>query len=103
MATSAPRDHDTTERVDRNERDRIIERPVSSTPAASNVNVAPTTAPVVRNDPVWTVTRVVTLVFTVLEVLLLLAANPEQSRPRRRGAISLTAGCDLAAVLEGRA
>ena len=71
MATSAPRDHDTTQRVERYERERIIERPVSTTPAASNLNVAPTTT-VARNDAVWTVTRVVTLLFTVLEVLLLL-------------------------------
>ncbi len=72
MATSAPRDHDTTERVDRYERERIIERPVSTAPAASNVNVGPATATVARNDAVWTVTRVVTLLFTVLEILLLL-------------------------------
>ena len=74
MATSAPRhDHDTTERVDRYERERIVERPASSAPAsASNVNVGPTSAVVARNDAVWAVTRVVTLLFTVLEVLLLL-------------------------------
>ena len=71
MATSAPRDHDTTERVDRYERERIVERPASTTPGASNVNVGPTTA-VARNDAVWTVTRVVTLLFTVLETLLIL-------------------------------
>jgi len=72
MATSAPRpDHDTTERVDRNERERIV-RPAFSAPAASNVNVGPTTATVTRNEAVWTVTRVVTLLFTVLEVLLIL-------------------------------
>jgi uncharacterized protein YggT (Ycf19 family) len=72
MATSAPRpDHDTTERVDRYERERIA-RPSYMPPAASNVNVGPTTATVARNDAVWTVTRVVTLLFTVLEVLLLL-------------------------------
>src|SRR6266850_5381190 len=71
MATSAPRpDHDTTERVDRNERERIV-RPAFSAPAASNVNVGPTTATVTRNEAVWTVTRVVTLLFTVLEVLLI--------------------------------
>ena len=70
MATSAPRpDHDTTERVDRYERERIV-RPAYTAPAASNVNVGPTTA--ARNDAVWMVTRVVTLLFTVLEVLLLL-------------------------------
>ena len=72
MATSAPRpDHDTTERVDRNERERIV-RPAFSAPAASNVNVGPTTTAVTRNEAVWTVTRVVTLLFTVLEVLLIL-------------------------------
>ena len=71
MATSAPRpDNDTTERVDRYERERIV-RPAYTTPATgSNVNVGATT--VARNDAVWTVTRVVTLLFTVLEVLLLL-------------------------------
>jgi YggT family protein len=72
MATSAPRpDHDTTERVDRYERERIV-RPAYTAPTASNVNVGPTTATVARNDAVWTVTRVVTLLFTVLEILLLL-------------------------------
>ncbi|MGH2471102.1 MAG: YggT family protein [Candidatus Limnocylindria bacterium] len=71
MATSAPRhDHDTTERVERYERERIVERPAYTTPTAgSNVNVGPTT--VARNDAVWAVTRIVTLLFTVLEVLLL--------------------------------
>ena len=74
MATSTPRhDHDTTERVERYERERVIERPAYPTPAnASNVNVGPTTAVVARNDAVWAVTRIVTLLFTVLEVLLLL-------------------------------
>src|SRR6267142_2861160 len=72
MATSSPRpDHDTTERVDRYERERIV-RPAFSAPAASNVNVGPTTTAVTRNEAVWTVTRVVTLLFTVLEVLLIL-------------------------------
>ncbi len=72
MATSAQRnDHDTTERVDRYERERIV-RPAYTAPVASNVNVGPTTATVARHDAVWTVTRVVTLLFTVLEVLLLL-------------------------------
>jgi len=72
MARSAPRnDHDTTERVERYERERVIERPASTSPAsASNVNVGPTSA-VARNDAVWAVTRIVTLLFTVLEVLLL--------------------------------
>jgi uncharacterized protein YggT (Ycf19 family) len=74
MATSTPRhDHDRTERVERYERERVIERPAYITPAsASNVNVGPTSAVVARNDAVWAVTRVVTLLFTVLEVLLLL-------------------------------
>jgi uncharacterized protein YggT (Ycf19 family) len=74
MATSTPRNnHDTTERVERYERERIVERPAYTTPAAgSNVNVGPTTAVVARNDAVWAVTRIVTLLFTVLEVLLLL-------------------------------
>ena len=79
MATSAPRDHDTTERVERYERERIVQRPAYTTPTASNVNVGPTTATVARNDVVWTVTRVVTLLFTVLRfVLKLFGANANQ-------------------------
>src|SRR6267378_1200659 len=70
MSTPSPHDHDTTERVERYERERIIERPVVTTPAASNVNVGPTT--VATRSTVWTVPRVVTLLFTVLEVLLLI-------------------------------
>src|SRR5437667_11135025 len=72
MAASTPRhDHDTTERVERYERERVIERPAYPTPAsASNVNVGPTTAVVERNDAVWAVTRIVTLLFTVLEALV---------------------------------
>jgi hypothetical protein len=68
MARSSPRnDHDTTERVERYERERIVERPAYTTPAsASNVNVGPT-AVVARNDAVWAVTRIVALLFTVLE------------------------------------
>ena len=73
MATSAPRhDHDTTERVDRYERERVVERPAYTPASASNVNVGPTNAVTTRNDAVWSVTRIVTLLFTVLEVLLLL-------------------------------
>ena len=73
MARSAPRnDHDTTERVERYERERVVERPAYTSPSASNVNVGPTTGVVARNDAVWAVTRIVTLLFTVLEVLLLL-------------------------------
>ena len=53
------------ERTDRVERVERVERPGPVAPAGQvNVN---TTAP----SPVWTVTRVVTLLFTVLEVLLL--------------------------------
>ena len=73
MATSTPRnDHDKTDRVERYERERVVERPAYTPPSASNVNVGPTTAVVARNDTVWAVTRIVTLLFTVLEVLLLL-------------------------------
>jgi uncharacterized protein YggT (Ycf19 family) len=75
MARSAPQhDHDTTQRVERYERERIVERPAYTTPSGgSNVNVGPTTTvSPTRNEAVWAVTRVVTLLFTVLEVLLLL-------------------------------
>jgi uncharacterized protein YggT (Ycf19 family) len=54
------------DRVDRVERVERVERPVAVAPAGQ-VNV--------RTDPyapVWTVTRVITLLFTVLEVLLLI-------------------------------
>ena len=59
-----------TERVERVERiEHEHERPVvTTTPSASNVNVGGGARPA----PVWTVTSVVTLLFTVLEVLLLL-------------------------------
>src|SRR3989449_5385825 len=70
MSTSTPRDHATAERVERCERERIVERPAVTTTAASNVNVGPPT--VATTSTVWTVTRVVTLLFTVLEVLLLI-------------------------------
>jgi uncharacterized protein YggT (Ycf19 family) len=53
-----------TERVDRVEH---VERDAIVTPSATNVNVAGARA---TTAPVWTVTRVVALVFTVLEVLL---------------------------------
>lgn len=72
MATSAPRDNDTTGRVDRYEPERIVERPAYTPPSASNANIGPATTAVARNETVWTVTRVVTLLFTVLETLLLL-------------------------------
>lgn len=67
---------------------RVDERPGYVAPGAPNTNVnvgGTTTAPVAVASPVWTVTRVVTLIFTVLEVLLLLrflfrllGANPSQ-------------------------
>ncbi|TMG70546.1 MAG: YggT family protein [Chloroflexi bacterium] len=81
-------DTDTTQRVDRYERERIVERPTQSAPpGTSNVNVGPTTGgpAVVANSAVWIVARVVTLFFTVIEVLLLfrfvlklLGANAQQ-------------------------
>lgn len=75
-------DRDDTEVVER--RERVEERrpyvaPVTPVAPATNVNVGP------ASSPVWTLTRVVTLFFTVLEVLLLfrfllklLGANPSQ-------------------------
>ncbi len=66
MTTTQHDDHP-TERVERVERyEQVRERPVTTGPAAANVNVASGAA------SVWTATNVVTLVFTVLEVLLLL-------------------------------
>jgi uncharacterized protein YggT (Ycf19 family) len=54
----------------------------TGTPASSNVNVSSGSA---TNTPMWTATRVIALVFTVLEVLLLvrftfklLGANADQ-------------------------
>jgi uncharacterized protein YggT (Ycf19 family) len=64
--TTTQRDDHPTERVERYE--QVRERPLVSRPAGQNVNVGATTGP----SSVWTVTNVVTLVFTVLEVLLLL-------------------------------
>jgi uncharacterized protein YggT (Ycf19 family) len=59
-----------TERVERVERiEHEHERIVPATPSGSQVNVAAATA---APKPVWTVTSVVTLIFTVLESLLLL-------------------------------
>ncbi len=57
-----------TERVERVEHIERVHHDSVATPSATNVNIAGTTVPV---EPVWTVTRVVMLVFTVLEVLLL--------------------------------
>ena len=58
-----------TERVERVERiEHLHDSPAVTTTPTSNVNVGGGTA----SAPVWTVTSVVTLLFTVLEVLLLL-------------------------------
>jgi uncharacterized protein YggT (Ycf19 family) len=66
--TTTQRDDHPTERVERVERyEQVHERPVTTTPSAANVNVGSTGA-----APIWTATNVVTLIFTVLEVLLLL-------------------------------
>lgn len=67
MTTTQHDDHP-TERVERVERfEQLRERPVIVTPTAPNVNVGAST-----DKSIWTVTNVVTLIFTVLEVLLLL-------------------------------
>ena len=67
--TSTQRDDHPTERVERVERyEQVRERPVTTTPA-SNVNVGSSGA---TSTSIWTATNVVTLIFTVLEVLLLL-------------------------------
>jgi uncharacterized protein YggT (Ycf19 family) len=80
MTTTRHDDHP-TERVERVERyEQVRERPVVARPTGPNVNVAGS-----NSSSVWTVTNVVTLIFTVLEVLLLLrfifkltAANANQ-------------------------
>jgi uncharacterized protein YggT (Ycf19 family) len=72
-------DRPAVEHVDRVERVERIEHPAYVAPVRQvNVNAEP-------YAPVWTVTRVITLLFTVLEVLLLirfvmkmLGANPAQ-------------------------
>ena len=63
-------DEHPTERVERVERiEHLHDAPVvTTTPMAPNVNVDGASSA----TPVWTVTRVVALIFTVLEVLLLL-------------------------------
>lgn len=67
MTTTQHDDHP-TERVERVERyEQVREGPVVARSAAPNVNVGAG-----GTGSVWTVTNVVTLVFTVLEVLLLL-------------------------------
>jgi len=67
MTTTQHDDHP-TERVERVERfEQVSERPVTTTPTAANVNVSSEGA-----TSIWTATNIVTLIFTVLEVLLLL-------------------------------
>jgi len=63
-------DEHPTERVERVERiEHLHDAPVvTTTPMAANVNAGGASSA----TPVWTVTNVVTLIFTVLEVLLLL-------------------------------
>ena len=79
-----------TERVERVE--HMHDRPaVTTTPGSSNVNVGGTPA----RAPVWTVTSVVTLLFTVLEVLLLLRfvfklAGANANQPLVRSLYGLT-------------
>ncbi|MFN2520949.1 MAG: YggT family protein [Candidatus Limnocylindria bacterium] len=74
---------DPTERVERTDRvvertDRTVERPVAPvapgvTSPQTNVNVAGTgTTAAPAYSPAWGVARVVTLIFTVIEILLLL-------------------------------
>jgi uncharacterized protein YggT (Ycf19 family) len=66
--TTTQHDDPPTERVERVERfEQLRERPVIVTPTAPNVNVGAS-----PDKSIWTVTNVVTLIFTVLEVLLLL-------------------------------
>jgi uncharacterized protein YggT (Ycf19 family) len=66
--TSTQHDDHPTERVERVERfEQVRERPLTTAPAAANVNVGSR-----DTTSVWTATNVVTLIFTVLEVLLLL-------------------------------
>ncbi|MDP9245904.1 MAG: YggT family protein [Chloroflexota bacterium] len=68
------------QRVDRVERVERVREPAYVAPASQvNVNASP-------YAPVWTVTRVITLLFTVLEIVLLirfilklLGANPQQA------------------------
>jgi len=64
--TTTQRDDHPTERVERVERYEQVREVPATTPAA-NVNVGSAGA-----TSIWTATNVVTLIFTVLEVLLLL-------------------------------
>ena len=78
-----------TERLDRPERVETVERVERVVPVAPVAPIAPAgqvNVNTARTDPVWSVTRVVVLLFTVLEVLLLVrfilkfaAANADQA------------------------
>ena len=70
---------DPTERVERTDRvvertDHVVEQPVAPgiTSPQTNVNVAGTGTTAVGTSPVWGIARVITLIFTVIEILLLL-------------------------------
>ena len=64
-------DEHPTERVERVERvEQLHDGTASASPSGTNVNVGGTTT--AARSPVWAVTGVITLIFTVLEVLLLL-------------------------------
>jgi uncharacterized protein YggT (Ycf19 family) len=85
-------DHNDTVRTERIEHIEHVDRTVPAGTPITNVSVGPATA---ANDPVVAVTRVLTLIFTVLEVLLflrftlkLLGANIGQ--PLVAGLYSLT-------------
>jgi uncharacterized protein YggT (Ycf19 family) len=62
-------DHNDTVRTERIEHIEHVDRTVPATTPVTNVSVGPAA---VVNDPVVAVTRVMTLIFTVLEVLLFL-------------------------------
>lgn len=62
-------DHNDTVRTERIEHVEHVDRAVPATTPVTNVSVGQTA---VANDPVVAVTRVLALIFTVLEVLLLL-------------------------------
>ena len=63
--TTTQRDDHPTERVEHVERYEHVREGPLTTPVAANVNVVPSGA-----TSVWTATNVLTLIFTVLEVLL---------------------------------
>ena len=73
MAETRPEhEHDRTQRVERERYERVVERPASAAPGGTNVNASTAPAKTDARPMVWSVTRVVVLLFTVLEVILLL-------------------------------